>query len=1405
MASSYQQYLRDTGREDEIQEPNIIPGSQPTEGQPAEGQPTTEGFPGPERDTTSQVDLSIEANKQVKDNEHNIWWNMPNRIDGQLNPERQQLKNQWYLKYYGQSAEELKYADISLPFFGDMKVQKGGFYPGANDPSTVLQSMAGLSIPGLATADFGMDAVGLLPGGAELDDKWDEWSKTDNELHTGIRRVLSVVIPAIHTGGLVTGGLQKLPTQMPRVQKILVGMGAFSAQEAAIIGISDEGEEHNSLRVLSDFFPGVFGEKGMTPIPEWAKTLDSDSASVRRWKNMWDTTVLSIMGTVLGSFIKIKGGQETLGWLRPKDNLAEAYKAREILNRADPDKLIRIQEINTVLSTKQVSRSVEASLIDELTELKETLGLTDDIEDAVRELQENQIAEAAEAGARKSQNLDPTDLNLDYDVTPLGKETGEIRQSVPPGNIARNIADTTAIKSGISKGDPAPVITESMRTKGLMVGSTSRDAVLGVAEEARELGRFDALVDGFRFTSKQMDTAAWSIYESIIAADSMDEVRDLFLKDKDIKNMLSGKFKVEYINEEQARGIVFSLRDLTDRFLGRHIARSSARVMDTLGREVTTMSQAVQELQPFVDDDAAMDLVIDKMQFLLDEYALNKYISGWQLRNKNWFDAVPPENIDEALTTLVREFRDAENAIHAKNLRFTATLKELADTNPLAMRPLMDAFAESRGDVDTLDKLMRWAADKVTPMGMLKSPDPKKLNAWTKGAWGIRYNNVLSGLSAFRAGLGNGAQLILKPITAVLGHGIWGAADGFEGLKRTIYYNGALFETNRRALSDAFEMMKRAHKDPEMMIKAFRKDFVIQDQKELGYIKDMLPVWRSQGNWGREKQAQMTLLMHDLAKAPGLRYGMTGMVFPDAFTWTHMAHYLSRARAYDDVFSEFGFADWKKIAVAEKKHYATMFDSKTRLPTDKVLRSLSGEVALNLDDGLATWINQGTTAYPVAKELFMFPRTQSNVVKNASSWTPLTLIPGFNKYSKVIYAGNNEANIIEALAEHGIDYATTPNAQVIFENLRAEYTGRIAFGTLLAGSLWQYSMSGNIRGNGHYNASRRAKERNQFGYEPKTINIGGKWVSYKGVIGVEQVLSIVGDMAYYKNDITEAFLEDWTAKLSWTIAASFLHDTPLQGVEPLIAALNGDLTAFNRMVANMARGWIPMSSGLGVLSDAISSTQKDIQGEIHEYVLNRMPGLSTILADQIDVWTGEPLNDIDNPFLKVLNAMSPVKVSGTNEPWRVWLRSTGWGGLSKLNKDPTGSYTYSTSEREAINKLIGSLQLHKKLKVAMNNKEFNKQIQSLQKHRISGADLENERIRLKAGDLPVNKYLNKLMSDAHAWAHAEFLRTAPEEVRNSIQRQIMATSEMKSGNVEGAVIQQQVENQEYQNLIQMPK
>ena len=138
------------------------------------------------------------------------------------------------------------------------------------------------------------------------------------------------------------------------------------------------------------------------------------------------------------------------------------------------------------------------------------------------------------------------------------------------------------------------------------------------------------------------------------------------------------------------------------------------------------------------------------------------------------------------------------------------------------------------------------------------------------------------------------------------------------------------------------------------------------------------------------------------------------------------------------------------------------------------------------------------------------------------------------------------------------------------------------------------------------------------------------------------------------------------------------------------------------------------------MSNAITSTQKDINTDIIKYVQNKIPIASSFLPEQKDIWTGEPLNDIDNPWLRILNSLSPVKVSGTQEPWREWLLTTGWDGLSRLRKDSTGSYEYTEAERELIYEYIGEMQLYKKLIPLMKDPEYNKQTRLLRSHRAAG-------------------------------------------------------------------------------------
>ena len=1078
--------------------------------------------------------------------------------------------------------------------------------------------------------------------------------------------------------------------------------------------------------------------------------------------------------------------------MEPLDDKSAAYKQLNIRMGGDPDRLIRIQEIDEVLSLgdKNLSRSMERQLINEKMALEESLSNIDNMDTYYRRYEYLENVENQAAIERKTaNNFEQLELNvngLDPDLNAnVLDDAAKAKQSVPPGNVARNIADTAAIFAGTSKGDPAPLITDSMRRKGLMVGSTSRDAVMGVAEEAKDIGRFNAIVDGVRFSSKEMNAAAWGIYNDIIDPNaSLKDVQELFLQNRDVKNLMMGKFKVEVINEDQARAAAFAMRDLVDRFLGREVTASSARAMDTLGREASTIAQSITEMAPFVDDNRAMDLIINKLEFLMDEYGLNKYLSGWSLRNKNWFDQLPPGDVNKAVDTLLNEFQTAENSIHAKNKRFTKELKQLRKTNPDALRPLIDAYAHTNGDVDSLAKLYKWAAEQITPLGLLKSPDPKNLNLFAKGAWGVRYNNMLSGISAFRAGIGNGSQLILRPITAVLGHAVKGDMDN---VMKTIYYNGAVWETNRRALTDAFEMMKKVNQDPTAMLNAYRKDYVFKTDKAWDIMEGVAKLYEKDGNWGRSYQLKSAAALTQMSKMKGLRYGMTAMVFPDIFTNTHNAHYYSRVKAYEDVFSESGYADWQKIFEAENRHYKNFFDE-NGLVKDQVLRSVSGEIQLNLDDGVASYLTEATTAYPILKELLAFPRTASNYVKAALSWTPISAIPGINKYGKTIYARSAD-DIAAALMEHGIDASKEPFADAIFKQLQAEYVGRQAFSSILIGTLWGYAMGGNIRGNGHYNASKRNKERDEMGYNPKTIRIGDNWYSYKGLIGIEHILTMIGDLAYYASDMDEHMLENFISKATWTIGATFLNESPLTMIEPLFDALNGNERAWAQLGAGQT-SWIPASGSLGVVAKAIDNAQKDLAGEVQSFVANRLPGFRNMLPNQIDIWTGTPLNDIDNPVLRALNALSPVKVSGTNEPWRVFLRDIRYDGLSMLKMDSTGSYEWKPEDREQINTYIGEQKLFKQVERLMNNKRYKKEIEALRTFRRSSLRRADERIKLKTELLPIHQELSMIIREAQKLAEARYLSENPN-IEQSIINAQLAREEMKVGNVnEAANIQE---------------
>ena len=360
----------------------------------------------------SSVDLSIEDNHTTMKDEYNTWWNMKG-------DERDKAQEKFNQKYFGMSTDEVRQNKRSQALE-------------ANNPLKRLDNtFQGLSAPGLGLADFVMDAAGtIIPGFNKIDEKYDQATMLDNPMHQGIRRVSSIVLPSIITGNAIQGQLNtKLAGgalfSKPWFKKLSASMTAHGLGDATILGLSDIGEDDTLTDTMVQMFPDTFGAKGRLPLPQIFQTTTSDSPGVRKGKNMLESAPFSIFGSVLGAFLDIKGGHKTMDWMIPLDDTAQAYKQLNINMGGDPDKLIRIAEIDELLSlgNTNLSRGMEQQLINEKIALEESLANIDNMDDYYRRYEYLEDVENQAAIERKTANnyeqlelningLDP-DLNAD--------------------------------------------------------------------------------------------------------------------------------------------------------------------------------------------------------------------------------------------------------------------------------------------------------------------------------------------------------------------------------------------------------------------------------------------------------------------------------------------------------------------------------------------------------------------------------------------------------------------------------------------------------------------------------------------------------------------------------------------------------------------------------------------------------------------------------------------------------------------------------------------------------------------------------------------------------------------------------------------------------------------------------
>ena len=1272
---------------------------------------------------------------------------------------------------------------------GNNPIQDAGVAMGMGLIDTAIDTVDYLT--GIGDEDIERDTDIDPDDVSSLKKMWDEVSNRDGSQYKALRKISSVVLPAIYGGAGVSTAVSKLGVS--GITKGALTVAGDAAVDLAILEVNDElAQDDNAMRTISDVMPGVFGPKGFAPIPEQWKTLDSDTAEIRKYKNQSESVGLSVAGNVVG-FLAQKG-LNPLRWFYPQDKVSRSAKQAAARNAADPDTQFKLLEIEEALATnpsdyhKNVLTTEYKRLLKQLDETGTSdanvkSALETHMERAegtqIREI-DNEAAELLEAGAAY---YEPAMMPR------LARAASTATQSTPPLNVARNMADVTYLKTTGAIGDPAPVLSSSMVRQANVLGR-SRNAVLGVAESAREAGNFDAVINGFRVTRAGMSNAAWKVYTDIMnPGTSPADLKNLFLDDRATQVLLDGT-KVDFLNEVQNLGAELAMRDLIDLYLGRQVTESSARIMDTFGREITSFAQGAETFQEIADDNRVQEMVLDKLEFLMAEHGLNKYISGWMLKNKDILTRLQGKSDDAyELTQLINsEFTTAKNARHAKIKQFRESIEAARRENPQLLKPLMDAFRHSDGDVNTIAALYKWVDKQLSFKNLLFNREG--MNMFSRELWSVRYNNVLSGLAAGTAAIGNSADIAFKITNGLAGAAVQLPFDKGQALKRLFYLHHGVLETSQRALMDGIKRARQVNADPDAFLEAIRKDYRVATENQKWEILEGMEE-AGELDFGRQFELNLTRGHHNMSRNAYMRWGVTGMSGIDASTDTFMGTLYSRIYAYHDVMERAGDitnkADMKKVLEAsEKLHYSKMFD-KSGLLTDEAAKFASQEIALNLDSQTATQINSLIERSPLFKSLFMFPRTSINYLKKGFSYTPIGAIPGMNKYGTTIWAKESDPeSIAKALAAHGIDYDNNPYAIAIFRQLKNEYLGRVTMGAIAGTVFYQYALQGRLRGNGPESPTDRKFAKDNFNYQEKTIYVPGvnQWISYAGVPMLDPVLTIVGDMAMYRTQITEEKEAQIIRNIGWTLSATWLNGSPLAGIEPALKMINGEEGALKRFVAREARAMIPMSGTLGVVSQQIDNSLKDIHKDLKGYLFNRLPGVNATLPRRVDYWTGKEINLIDNPILRFLNVTSPVPISDGGEPWRVWLHSTGWPGMRTLTKHSDG-YSYNAEQREAIARYVGSLGYDKRIeREFMNNKAYNDDIEKMRAMKRAG-QLTTENFSIEADKLPLYNELNKLENQARQAAEM-FIENEYPEILLENSGQDLIDTKTSAGDLDGA-------------------
>ena len=1220
-------------------------------------------------------------------------------------------------------------------------------------PDVVSGTLRTVGMAGAGAIDTVSDVSSfLVPWLKPVDDWWEEVSmrKETTGYDKMVREIGGFLIPGLGVGGTATkigvGVARKLGfTGLTKGLPALLGRAA--ATEGAMVGMEammDQSKEAGNLSSLLDEYLGL--QTG------WA-TKESDSEDVIYKNNMYEAAALGGVATVVDL---------ALSRYSPLSKIVPKILTTVVPKNAASKAAIESSSYAERLTEKYA----KSSGIDSYARREATEVLTDaaQTEEAIKRLDQRDPTQPAQYDAFVNEPHSPPDRAIqDADADPIAFKVGNAK-------IQNN--------TGTVNGRPRPAVTDHFKNKFIEAPDGSdRGKLLDEVAEGLEPS-FDVVVGTKRISAEEVDESIDRlVYTAFNEPDNfVDEIKNLRTATDDIMGN-----KVTYMSEDgfkvttEAFDKIFNILDPNQR-------RASAVLVTQAAGNVSDAARAVDGIGAKFNTARQQEMAFNALKILMPEIRANQFISGKKLQLKNLVD----ERKAKGLTMDAKWFNDASEEFEIKlrqakeeTLEFVNTAVDVSRQNPEYFKPLMREFVKSNGNVDSIDKLAKLAQARI---GFWKKAfvdgEPQVPSMLVQQLQSTRYNHVLTGLAPVRASAGAFTALIGKPVTTFVGAAATGDIAAF---KRATYVFGGVAENLKRAFSVMADEWKFALENPDEAMMRGRKDFQNNYAENILSMDEMAEAWRKNGENGKVAVWNMTKLLSSYNKNPIVRFGLNSMGAIDGFTKSMSASMSANARAYDELFEStkgsFTPADFQKLST---QVYGEAFD-RNGILTDKAAQFASSEINLNMDSKLVSGLETMMQNMPILKSIFMFPRTGVNAINLVQTFAPTGVLGQSIGRGRKVLRAKTQLEIDDALVSHGFE----PGNNAAFQALKSEYIGRQMMGgsVVMGAALW--AAQGNLHGSGPQDEAEKRRLIEMGVLKPFHFrDLNGEWRSYQGLEPFDTFLGLVADVVYQGQRMDQAITEDWFRAIAHSITMNVSNKTFLSGFEPLARLTSGDPSAMSRFFAMQADSYVPGTGIRSILSKAITPQLKDVENNAFEYFKNRNKFITgNDLADEVDVYTGEPINYMD-PLTAAVNSVLPFfKTNGGSEEWRQKLLASGWDNLQAVRTNPISGQPLTPDQRKFVNTWVGkNYKLGEKVEELMNQKDawWGKELKKYAKARGLKTQAEYP---IKA------TLLHELLDEMHQQAYDQAwaaMRTENSSLYTQGILQQAVKDQIRSGNYKGA-------------------